>query len=71
MDRKKPERFWHCLFAEESKTPEMPTGFGNHGKLHPLKMIPYAGLAEVALPTPNFLGSAHQRNGFAPPALFT
>jgi hypothetical protein len=50
MDLKKPERFWHCLFAEESKTPEMPTGFGIHGKLHPLKMIPYAGLAELAPP---------------------
>ena len=28
----------------------MPTGFGNHWKLHPLKMISYAGLAELAPP---------------------
>jgi hypothetical protein len=38
------------LFSMGAKTPEMPTVFGNHGKLHPLRMISYAGLAELVPP---------------------
>jgi hypothetical protein len=50
------------------KTPEMPTGFGIHGKLHPLEMIPHAGLAELAPPVINFQVKNWIKTAFSSPS---